>query len=183
MFLVFLLWLSIANNRSIPTVTDDLPKAPSKAHTRSRNRGGTTLEVSINYVAVLIAALSSMVVGNIWYSSPVFGKAWVRLAGVDMSKKPRFSEMVWLMGSTFVASLLTAFVLAQFAYLANLNFQNAFWEDALITGFWLWLGFTAARLYVHDAFEGRRKKLTLIGVGHEFATIFVMALIIGLLGY
>jgi hypothetical protein len=46
---------------------------------------------------------------------------------------------------------------------------------------WVWLGFTAARLYVHDAFEGRRKKLTMLNAAHELVTIEVMAIVLGLL--
>jgi len=139
------------------------------------------MSVEVNYLAVLVAAASTMVVGSIWYSMAVFGKPWAALAKVDMSRKPKASEMAWLMGSTFVASLVTAYILAHVTFLANNYFGNSFLQDALTTGFWLWLGFTAARIYVHDAFEGRRKKLTLLNFAHELVTIEIMALIIGLL--
>src|SRR3954470_2427440 len=120
------------------------------------------MDVDINYLAVLLAALSSMVVGSIWYAQGVFGRVWGKLAGVKMDRKPKASEMTWLLGSTFIASLVTAYILAHVAFLSHNFFQNSFLQDALSTGFWLWLGFTAARIYVHDAFEGRRKKLTLL---------------------
>jgi hypothetical protein len=32
----------------------------------------------INWPAVLIAGLSAFAVGGIWYSGPVFGKAWLQ---------------------------------------------------------------------------------------------------------
>src|SRR6476469_3287424 len=120
------------------------------------------MSVDVNYLAVFLAAVSSMVVGSLWYMPASFGKAW-------------------MYGSVFVASLVTAFVLAHVTFLANKFFGDSFLSDALQTGFWLWLGFTAARLYVHDTFEGRRKKLTLLNAGHELVTVLVMALIIGLL--
>lgn len=141
------------------------------------------MDVSVNFLAVLLAALSTMVVGSIWYAQGVFGKTWGKLAGVDMSKPPKSGEMVWLMGSTFVASLVTAYVLAHVAFLSNQFFQNEFWQDALTTAFWLWLGFIATRIYVHDAFEGRRKKLSVLNAAHELVTVLVMGLIIGLMGY
>lgn len=140
------------------------------------------MDVSVNYLAVFLAALSTMVVGSIWYSRSVFGASWAKLAGVDMDRKPKTSEMVWLMGSTFVASLITAFVLAHVSFLSNNFFQNSFLQDTVTTAFWLWLGFTAARLYVHDAFESRRKKLTLMSAAHELVTVLVMAVIIGSMG-
>jgi hypothetical protein len=140
------------------------------------------MDVQINVWAVILAAVSSMVVGSIWYSKGVFGSTWGKLAKVDMSKTPQAGQMALLLASTFVASLLMAYVLAHVSYLANTFFGNDFLQDALTTGFWLWLGFVATRLFVHDAYEGRRKQLTVLNISHEFVTIMIMALIIGWMG-
>lgn len=140
------------------------------------------MEVDINYWAVLLAGLSSMVVGSIWYLPSVFGNTWAKLAKVDTKKKMSGAQSALLFGSTFVASLVTAYVLAHVTFLGHSFFANSFLQDAVTTGFWLWLGLTAARLLVHDLFEGRRKKLTLINIAHEFVTIMAMALIIGWMG-
>lgn len=142
------------------------------------------MDVQVNYWAVLLAALSSMVVGSLWYMPATFGKAWMKMTGVDMKDMRAAREpgkAVWMYGSVFVASLVTAYVLAHVTYLANYFFHDSFLRCALSTAFWLWLGFTAARLYVHDTFEMRRKKLTLLNAAHELATVLVMALIIGLM--
>lgn len=141
------------------------------------------MDVSVNYLAVLLAALSTMVVGSVWYAQGVFGRTWAKLAKVNMNKPPKSGELAWLMASTFVASLITAYVLAHVAFLSNQFFQNSFLQDTVMTAFWLWLGFIATRIYVHDAFESRRKKLTLLNASHELVTILVMALIIGAMGY
>jgi len=52
----------------------------------------------------------------------------------------------------------------------------------LITGFFLWLSFAAARMLVHDAFDGPDTRIFVIAIGHELITILVMALIINLFG-
>ena len=140
------------------------------------------MSVDINYLAVFLAALSSMIVGSVWYAKGVFGNTWSKLAGIKMDRPPKASEMAWLLGTTFVVSLVTAYVLAHVSFLAHNFFDNSFLSDALQTAFWLWLGLTAARIYVHDAFEGRRKKLTLLNATHELATLEIMALVIGLVG-
>ena len=140
------------------------------------------MDVTVNYLAIFLAAASTMVVGSIWYSKGVFGTVWGKLAKVDMDRKPKANEMVWLLGSTFVASLITAYVLAHVTFLSYSFFDYSYLQSALTTAFWLWLGFTAARVYVHDAFESRRKKLTLLTVSHELVTFMVMALVIGYLG-
>ena len=140
------------------------------------------MEVLVNYWAVVLAALSTMVVGSIWYSPMGFYKQWAKMAGVK--KDPSFTngKMAVLYGSVFVASLISAYVLAHVTFLSNQFFKHDFLQDALMTAFWVWLGFTAVRIYTHDAFEGRRKKLTLINGAHEFVTFMVMGLIIGLMG-
>jgi hypothetical protein len=140
------------------------------------------MEVDINYLAVFLAGASTMVVGAIWYSKSVFGTVWSKLAKVDLSKPPKAGKMAWLMSTTFLASVLTAYILAHVTALSAAFFDKTFLEAALTTGFWLWLGLVATRVYVHDAFEGRRKKLTLLTVSHELVTIMVMALVIGLMG-
>jgi hypothetical protein len=140
------------------------------------------MDVQINTWAVILAALSSMVVGSLWYMPASFGKAWMKLSGVKPdSSKMTSGQMAWMYGSVFVASLVTAYVLAHVTWLANQFFNDGFLTDALQTAFWLWLGFTAARLYTHDVFESRRKKLTLLNAAHELTTVLVMALIIGLM--
>jgi len=141
------------------------------------------MDVEVNYLAILLAAASSMVVGSVWYAQGVFGKTWAKLAKVDTSKKVKASDMTVLLGLTFLASLVTAYILAHVAFLSNNFFQNDFMQDTLTTAFWLWLGFTAARILTHDLFEGRRKKLTLLTFGNEFITVMVMALIIGAMGH
>lgn len=139
--------------------------------------------VVINYLAVFLAAVSSMVVGMIWYSPVGFFKQWQQLAGIkhDPSKLSQ-RQMGVLYSTVFIASLFMAYVLAHVSYLSNQFFHHSFLRDSLTTAFWLWLGFTAARIYVHDAFEARRKKLTLLNSAHELVTVLVMALIIGSMG-
>lgn len=138
------------------------------------------MEVQVNYLAVLLAMLSSLVVGSIWYAKGVFGKSWGKLANVDMSKagENAFKPIA----ITIVVSLITAYVLAHVAFLSNYYFQNSFLQDSLTTAFWVWLGFVATRFITHDAFEGRPAKLTVINVSHELVTFLLMGAVIGLVG-
>jgi hypothetical protein len=138
--------------------------------------------VEVNYLAILLAAISSMVVGAVWYMPATFGNAWMKLTKVKMDKKMTAGQSVYMYGLTFVASLVTAYILAHVSYLSNMFFHHGFLQDALTTAFWLWLGLTVARFLVHDLFEGRPIKLTAINAGHELLTIMVMALIIGAMG-
>lgn len=138
------------------------------------------MNVEVNWVAVVLATLSTMVVGSVWYTPKVFGNTWMRLAKLDKKQLEKNGMLPILI--TVVVSLITAYVLAHVAFLSNQFFKNSFLQDSLTTAFWLWLGFTAARIITHDAFEGRRKKLTLLTISHELVTFLAMGAIIGLLG-
>ena len=141
------------------------------------------MDIEVNYLAVLLAGLSTMVVGSIWYTPKVFGNTWAKLAHVNLNKKLSTTDMVYLYGGALLASLVTATVLAHVSFMTHKFMGNEFLLDTLTTAFWLWLGFTALRVFTHDSFEGRRKKLTLLTFGNEFVTVMVMALIIGSMGF
>lgn len=134
--------------------------------------------VEINFWGVLAAMVASMIVGSIWYSQGVFGKTWMKLANVKPSENSAFKPMAFMV----VCSFLTAYVLAHVAYLSNQYFGNSFLKDSLQTAFWAWLGFTAARVVTHDAFENRPMKLTAITIAHELATFLAMGAAIGYVG-
>jgi hypothetical protein len=136
--------------------------------------------IELNWIAIVLAAASTMVVGSLWYG-PLFGKAWIKLAKVKTDPNFGVKQAIPLYGGAFLSSALTATVIAIFAYIVSQYFDGSFLGAALWVALILWAGFTAARVYMHDSFEGRRKKLTLLTVTHELVTIAVMALIIGLL--
>lgn len=138
------------------------------------------MNVEVNYVAILLAVVSSMIVGSVWYALPVFGKTWIKLARVDQKEAAKNGWRPILIG--VLAGAVTAYVLAHVAYLSNYYFGNSFLQDALTTAFWLWLGLTAARFITHDAFECRPLKLTMITIAHEFLTLMAMGAIIGFMG-
>ena len=138
------------------------------------------MEVEINGVAVLAAAAINMIVGAIWYSPYVFGKQWMKLTGVTPQSMKESGNKGML--AALVRSLLTAFVLAHLIFLSHSFFQNSYLQDSLMTGFWVYFGFIASTLLMHDTFEGRRKKLSLINASNEFVTIMVMAVVVGLFG-
>jgi hypothetical protein len=135
----------------------------------------------INWVAVLLAAVSSMVVGAIWYAKPVFGTRWMRLTNLD-DEKLRGSAVLPLI-ITFVVSFFTAAVLAGSAAIAQHFYEGSFFLNAVLTAVILWIGFTASRMITHDLFERRNPSLTTLNLAHELITVVVMGLIIGAFGF
>lgn len=138
------------------------------------------MNVDVNWLAIVLATVSSMVVGSIWYAKGVFGRAWMGFIKLDEKSQRAGAPMALTVA--VLASFVMAYVLAHVTFLSHTFFGNSFLQDALTTAFWMWLGFQGVRVVMHDAFEQRRKKLTLINMGNDFVTIMVMALIIGLMG-
>ncbi len=131
----------------------------------------------INYLAVVIATVAAMLVGALWYAPRVFGTAWMRLTKVQPGDSGRAVRPMLV---ALVVTFLSAWVLAGAAYIAWQFYGGSFVTSSLATAAFLWVGFTAARFVMHDAFERRPAVLTAINLGHELVAFLVMALIIGI---
>lgn len=131
----------------------------------------------INYWAVILATLSSMVVGSIWYTPRVFGNYWMKAANITPSGEAR--DAIRPIAVTVVVSFITSWVLAGAAFISWDFYGGSFFVNSLLTAIILWAGFTAARFITHDAFDGRPAGLTVLNVAHEFVTIVIMSIIIG----
>jgi len=131
----------------------------------------------INYIAVVLATLSSMVIGSIWYTPRVFGNYWMKQTGVNPSGNSRDAVIPIIV--TLLVSFITAWVLAGAAYISWEFYGGSFLVNSLFTAAILWAGFTAARFVTHDAFDKRPSGLTILNIAHEFVTVLVMGLIIG----
>lgn len=130
----------------------------------------------INYIAVVLATLSSMIVGSLWYMPKVFGRYWMEKSGIDPDATPPFLRPVLV---TLVVSFITAWVLAGAGFISQQFYGGSFFWNTLVTGVILWAGFTAARFVTHDQFDRRPAGLTVLNCAHEFVTIVIMAVIIG----
>jgi len=138
------------------------------------------MDVQINYLAVVLAAVSSMGVGAFWYGKPGFVKPWMKLARIvpqkkDEAQKSFMRAMVYAM----LSSLIMAYVLAYATYVLQQFTGESFFMSAVKTAFLVWFAFQGLRTLQQDSFEGRPLKLTMINAGNMLVTIMVMGLIIG----
>ncbi|OIQ29925.1 MAG: hypothetical protein BM564_03905 [Bacteroidetes bacterium MedPE-SWsnd-G2] len=71
-------------------------------------------EISPNWIALIVAAISALVVGFVWYNPKVFGTIWMREAGIteekakkaNMPKVFSWSVILAFMASFFIWSLV-----------------------------------------------------------------------------
>lgn len=131
----------------------------------------------VNYPAIIAAAAASMVVGFIWYSPLLFAKPWMKFSNLDEKKlKAAQKHMTKTYGMSFVAALITAYVLAT---LLN-TMLVASLAEGLILGVLVWLGFVATTMVTGVFFQEMPWGLFFINSGYQLASIAVMSIILTL---
>ncbi len=66
--------------------------------------------MTINWIAIVAAAFSALIVGFIWYNPKVMGTIWMKEAGLD-EEKIKGGNMAAVLGMAFVYSFFIALVL------------------------------------------------------------------------
>ncbi len=66
--------------------------------------------MEFNLLAILVAALSSFVVGFIWHNPKVFGTIWMKEIGMTEEKAQK-GNMLKIFGLTFVYAFMLAFMM------------------------------------------------------------------------
>lgn len=124
----------------------------------------------INLWAVLVAAVSSFLLGGVWYG-PLFGKAWNAAAGMDPQKQGHPAK---IFGGAFVFSLLAA---AVFAWFLGPQPPLSF---AVCRGVLVGFGLVAASFGINYLFAQRGARLWLIDGGYHTVQFALFGLVLGL---
>lgn len=119
-------------------------------------------DVPVNYIAVLVCAVASMVLGFLWYG-PVFGKTWMRLMGWDPNHPPHQKDGQNKANQgyaiAFIGALVTAYVLSHLIVFAGSYMNESGMSVGFSTAFWVWLGFVAPISLSSVLWEGKSWKL------------------------
>lgn len=132
-------------------------------------------EVTINFVAVLIATIANMVIGMLWYG-PLFGKQWLELMRIDPKKQMEKmkSKIPLSMLGAFIAALVMSYILSYSVDYAEA--KSAI--DGAVHSFWVWLGFIATVTLGSVLWEGKPVKLYLLNAAYHLVTLVVMGVIL-----
>jgi Protein of unknown function (DUF1761) len=127
----------------------------------------------INWLAVVAAALSTFVVGGLWYSPMLFGKIWMRVNGFTEDQVKTFNQ-----GRAFAGAFLLALVMS-----ANLAMFLADSKTTLswgiIAGALAGAGWVAAGCAVIALFENRSWQYVLVNGGYLITAFVLMGAILG----
>ncbi len=131
---------------------------------------------SINWLAVLVSVIASVVIGSIWYHPAVFYKPWLATLGRRWEDRPQGSGS---MVSMYVFTILAALVEAAAVAFALNTIGARTLGAGLVAGFMLWLGFVAPTNLVNKLFSGQGWKGWLIEAGNHLVYLLVAGAIIG----
>ncbi len=131
----------------------------------------------MNYWAILVSAIASMVIGSIWYG-PLFGKKFMEAMGMNEWSPEKKAEMTKSMGISyvgqFILSLIMFFVLAW--YITTSVHTGII--GGMANAFGLWLGFVVP-LAAGNVLWGGKKILFWLSIGNMLITLLVAGAIIG----
>jgi len=133
------------------------------------------MSLDINWLAVLVAAVVTFVLGGVWYG-PLFGRVWRTAEGQAEPQPGRQKHPALVYGLSFVLMLIAAAVLA-IALGPDPNVPRS-----VVVGLVVGVGWVATSFGVNYLFAGRRLALFAVDAGYNVVLFALMGLIIGLFG-
>jgi hypothetical protein len=137
-------------------------------------------DLNINLLAVLLAVVANFILGFLWYT-PLFGNAWAKELGFDMTVKPPASVMVRGMAIMVIGNFLLAYVfahnIAAWTYVPGMDSMSPI-VKILNASVFTWLGFYLPGDLSRVAWEKGSWKLFWINTGYHFLMLLVAATIL-----
>jgi hypothetical protein len=125
----------------------------------------------MNIWAVLVAALSTFLIGGLWYSPAVFGKAWMRENNLSEEELKK-SNTTKIFSIAFILAIIAAINLAMFMGPEDKPAMGALW------GFLAGFGWVATFVGTHYLFERKSFTLFLINAGYSIVSLTLMGVIL-----
>jgi Protein of unknown function (DUF1761) len=130
------------------------------------------LDIQINFLALLVAAIANYVIATVWYAV-LFSGLWKKLTGIpDMKPTPI------KMALAFIGSLVLSLGLVHAIVFGNAYLKMSGVSGGLMGGFFSWFGFIAPITFTNVIYEKRPWKLWLLDNGFWLVSLLVMGTIL-----
>ena len=137
--------------------------------------GSRWYAVGMNVLAAIVAAVSSFLLGGLWYSKAVFVRPWARAWGLDPDQPPKNPKHpASVFGVSFVYALIAALA---FAWWLGPNPPLGY---ALARGLAAGAGFVATSFGINYQFSNRSPVLLGIDGGYHVGQFLLFGLVLGL---
>ena len=127
----------------------------------------------INHIAVFVCAVLSLVIGALWYSPLLFGKAWQKEVGLSDDELAKINPAK-VYGLSFLLAWIMSYNLAAF-----LGESSTTWQWGLAAGV-LAAVWVIAMYIMISLFEQRSLKQMLINSGFALVYFAVIGFVIGI---
>ena len=138
--------------------------------------------MEINFLAVGLATITGIVIGALWFGPKTFFPIWWKFLGKNPSEQPGTSNMGVIFGTTFLAALVQAVVMAVVIGLAEGARGELGIFGGAAVGALMGVGFAAASSISHQLFGGFSIKAWVLEVGQDTISLAAMGAIIASLG-
>jgi hypothetical protein len=123
------------------------------------------MDALVNWWAIIISAVISVVLGFIWYG-PLFGKVWMKHSGITMPEhKPGFGVMIVPIIYSLIGAILAAYMLSVIG-------------GGWVAAFWLWLGFVVPVYLNFKGWEGKSWPFVAVNAGYWLAYLLIAGCLI-----
>ena len=135
---------------------------------------------SINWLAVVVCVIFSMVSGALWYNPKTFFTIWWKGIGKTDKDVPGTANMPLTWTLTILSSAVQAVAMSFMVNaMGGLMSGGVSLASGVGTGFMLWLGFIAPTYLVNKLFAGHSLKIWGIEVGNHLLNFVVFGAILG----
>lgn len=132
-----------------------------------------TIFTQVNILAVIVSSVVYFILGAAWYSPVLFAKPWMNALG---KKQEDLQTSPFNFIATFIAILITVYVLALFLVLTNANSLISGGFIGVVAG----IGFVLTTCGINSVYDGRPVKLVLITSGYHILGLTVSGIILGI---
>ncbi|MBG6110369.1 hypothetical protein IWX84_001237 [Flavobacterium sp. CG_9.10] len=154
----------------------------------------------MNFIALLVAAFSTLVVGFIWYNPKVFGTIWMKESGMT-EEKMKGGNMLMIFGASFLYAFLISVILqyltihqtgalgmvggdasiakpSYVAFMADYGMAFRTFKHGVLHGFMAGLFLALPIIGTNALFERKSFKYTLVNGGFWIVCFMIMGGII-----
>jgi len=129
----------------------------------------------VPWLAILVATVVSFFLGALWYSPVLFGRVWMREAGLGDRPECGGRPPLRLLGMTFLLTLISTSVLS-FCLAPKPGVFNG-----ALAGVVIGLGWVTTSIGTNYLFEGKSFKLFAITCGFHVVRFVIAGVLLGLL--
>ena len=123
---------------------------------------------TINWLAVIVCVVISMISGSIWYNPKTFFPMWWKVVGGGR-EQPGMENTGMTWGLTVLGSFVQAVAMAFMVKAMN----STTIASGAMTGFMLWFGFIAPTYLVNKLFAGHGLKIWAIEIGNHLVNFVI----------